>query len=64
MIPVDEDMMRRKTRKEDVGGATLRERNDFFCGFWRREGEIRTLKRPVHSASVVRNSSVEENVGR
>jgi hypothetical protein len=31
VILVDEDMTR---HKEDVGGATLRERNDFF-EFWR-----------------------------
>jgi hypothetical protein len=28
VVPVDEDMMRR--RREDVGGATLRERNNFL----------------------------------
>ena len=33
VILVDEDMTR---HKEDVGGATLQERNDFF-EFWRRE---------------------------
>jgi hypothetical protein len=37
----------------------------FFFEFWRREGERRTLRRrPVLSASMVKNSSVEENVGR
>jgi hypothetical protein len=36
-----------------------------FFEFWRREGERRTLRRrPVLSASMVKNSSVEENVGR
>jgi hypothetical protein len=61
VVPVDEDMTR---RREDVGGATLRERNVSF-EFWRREGERRTLRRrPVLNASIVKNSSVEENVGR
>jgi hypothetical protein len=65
VVPVDEDTT---WRREDVGGASLRERNDFF-EFWRRErereGERRTLRRcPVLSTSMVKNSSVEENVDR
>lgn len=64
VVPVDEDMTR---RREDVGGANLRERNDFFS-FWRRGREVKrgTLRmRPVLSgARIVKNSSVEENVGR
>jgi hypothetical protein len=37
----------------------------FFFEFWRREGERWTLRRrPVLSASMVKDSSVEENVGR
>jgi hypothetical protein len=61
VVLVNEDMAR---RREDVGGATLRERNDIF-DFWRRDGERRALRRhPVLSANMVKNSSVEENVGR
>lgn len=60
-VPVDEDMTR---RREDVGGATLWGKKSFF-EFRRREEERRALRRrPVLSASMVKNWSVEENVGR
>jgi len=62
VVPVEEDMTR---HRENLGGATLQERNGFF-EFWRKEGERWTLRRrPVLNVSIlVRNSRVEENVGR
>jgi hypothetical protein len=61
VVPVDEDMTR---RRNDAGGMPPYGEEMVFQ-FWTREGERRTLRRcPVLSASVVKNSSVEENVGR
>jgi hypothetical protein len=61
VVPVDEDMTR---RRKDVGGATLWGKNDFLS-FGGEKGGGRTLRRrPVLSASIVKNSSVEENMGR
>ena len=59
VVPVDEDTPR---CGEDVGDATLQGKNDFlkFGGEKRR----RTLRRPVLSASIVKNSGVEENIGK
>ena len=60
VIPVDENMAR---CGEDVGGATLQINKMIFISFlfWRR---LTLRRRPVLSASIVRNSIVEENVGR
>ena len=60
VVPVDEDMTR---RREDVGGATLKERNGFLS-FGGEKGRRTLRRRPVLSASIVKNSSVEVNVGR
>ena len=61
VVPVDEDMAR---RREDVRGTTLQERNVFYFSVVGENRGGRTLRRPVLSANIVKNSSVEENVGK
>ena len=62
VVPVDEDMAR---HREDVRGTTLQERNVFFFSVVGENRGGRTLgRRPVLSASMVKHSSVEENLGR
>jgi len=61
VVPVDEDMTR---CREDVEGTTLQERNGFY-ELWRREKERQNFRRlPVLSVSMVKTSSVKENMGR
>jgi hypothetical protein len=63
VVPVDEDMTRRRN-DSDVGGVPPY-RKEMGFRVWRREGERWTLRRcPVLSVSVVKKSSVEENMGR
>ena len=61
MVPVDEHVAR---RGKDIGSATLQIKEGILVS---KKGEMMGLtlrSRPVLNASMVRNSKVEENVGR
>jgi hypothetical protein len=64
VVPVDEYLTR---HEEDVGSTALKEWKSVWVLKERKEGEEMGLdlrRRPVLNTSIVRNSSVEENVRR